>query len=256
MTSDAHERHDADLGRVILSWLQAGPKDGPPTLLLHGFASNAHVNWGATGWIDLLAKEGRCVIAPDHRGHGQSQKFYAAANYGPDIFAADAVALLDRLKIEKVDVIGYSMGARIAFWMAAKHVDRVDRVVFSGMGERMFGPRQNNEVIAEALEAEDDDEVTDPVALTFRRFAQRTGSDLEALAACIRPSRTRINESDSKHVVAPVLVAVGTEDEVAGDPDPLAEKLANATVYRAEGRDHMKAVGDAGIKRAVLDFLS
>ena len=43
---------------------------------------------------------------------------------------------------------------------------------------------------------------------------------------------------------------------MAGDPDPLAEKLANATVYRAEGRDHMKAVGDAGIKRAVLDFLS
>jgi len=46
--------------------------EGDPILLVHGFASNLAVNWRATGWIDLLKRDGRRVIAMDVRGHGES----------------------------------------------------------------------------------------------------------------------------------------------------------------------------------------
>ena len=248
-------RHEADLGGVRLSWLEAGSATSAPVLLLHGFASSAEVNWSLTGWIDRLVQTGRRAVAVDHRGHGMSQPFYDPADYGPDIFAADTVALLDYLKIEKADVIGYSMGARIALWLAAHHGSRVRRVAICGMGEHMFGGRGNNDSIARALEAEDPDDLTDGTARDFRRFALRTGSDLKALAACIRPSRTRITPSDARQVTVPTLIAVGTNDEVAGDPGPLAELIEGAKVFRAEGRDHMKATGAPEVKRAVIEFL-
>ena len=248
-------RHHADLGRVNLSWLEAGDPGGVPVLLLHGFASSAEVNWKLTGWIDLLARAGGRVIAVDHRGHGASQKFYDPADYGPDVFAADAVALLDHLGVEKADVIGYSMGARVTLWLAAHHADCVRCAVICGMGEHMFGGRGNNEVIAAGLEAERAETIENETARTFRRFAERTGSDLLALAACIRPSRTRLTPDDARAVSVPVLIAVGTADDVAGDPQPLADLIAGSEVFRAEGRDHMKATGAPEIKDAVLDFL-
>ena len=249
------QRHSAGLGRVETSWLEAGGPEGAPVLLLHGFASSADVNWRLTGWIDMLAGAGRRVVAPDHRGHGASQKFYAAPDYGPDIFAADAVALLDHLQIGKADVVGYSMGARVALWMAAHHANRVGRAVICGMGEHMFGGRGNNETIAEGLETDRPQGIQSDTARTFRRFAERTGSDLKALAACIRPSRTRLTPDDARAVSVPTLIAVGTDDEVAGDPQPLADLVPTAEVFRAAGRDHMKATGAPEIKRAVLEFL-
>ena len=48
--------------------------EGDPILLIHGFASNVRTNWQSTGWIDLLAKAGRQVIAIDNRGHGKERQ--------------------------------------------------------------------------------------------------------------------------------------------------------------------------------------
>ena len=268
MSQPIHQR-SADLPGLTMTYLEAGPADAgpagaepgdaPPVLLIHGFASTAAVNWRHTGWLAALADAGRRAIAIDNRGHGGSARFYDASDYGPDIFAADAVALLDRLGIERVDVVGYSMGARIALWLGHAHAARVRRIALCGMGERMFVPPPGggrSEAIAAALEADDPDTIEDGGARAFRVFAERTGSDLRALAACIRPSRTRITRETVESVGAPTLVAVGTEDDVAGDPRPLVEALPDARLYRAEGRDHMRAVGDRGIMRAVIGFLS
>ena len=69
--------------------------EGEPVLLVHGFASSAAVNWGSTGWIDLLKKAGRQVIALDNRGHGASEKLYDPALYDASTMAEDLRRLED-----------------------------------------------------------------------------------------------------------------------------------------------------------------
>ena len=106
--------------------------------------------------------------------------------------AEDARRLLDHLGIARANVIGYSMGARIAAFLALTHPDRVMRLVFGGLGINMVRGMAGTGPIAHALEAQSIDDVTNPAARTFRAFAEQTKSDLKALAACIRSSRAPI----------------------------------------------------------------
>jgi pimeloyl-ACP methyl ester carboxylesterase len=109
--------------------------------------------------------------------------------------------------------------------------------------------------IADAMEAPSLDELSDPTQRMFRAFADRTKSDRQALAACIRGSRQTVSEAGVGKIDAPTLVAVGTRDEVAGDCHKLAAMMPNAQALDIPGRDHNLAVGDKVYKAGVLDFL-
>jgi pimeloyl-ACP methyl ester carboxylesterase len=90
----------------------------------------------------------------------------------------------------------------------------------------------------------------------FRSFAEQTRSDLKALAACIRGSRQTLTREQVAAIRAPVLVAVGTKDTIAGSAQELAALLPSGVALDIPGRDHMLAVGDKVFKSAVLDFLA
>jgi len=239
---------------VDIAYLDEG--EGVPILLIHGFASNKQVNWVYPGWTDTLLKSGRRVIAIDNRGHGESSKFYDPAAYGAPVMAEDARRLLDHLEIETADVMGYSMGARISAFLALNHPGRVRRAVFGGLGYGMVTGVGDPEPIASALEAERLQDVSDRTGRAFRAFAEQTGSDRLALAACMRSSRQKITEDDVKRINVPALVAVGTKDDIAGSAQKLADLMPNAQVLDIPGRDHMVAVGDKVFKQGVLDFLA
>src|SRR5215208_3237134 len=91
---------------------------GEPILLIHGFASNARVNWVSTSWTRALLEAGRRVIALDNRGHGGSGKPHDPRAYGTPTMAEDARCLLDYRGVLRADVMGYSMGARITAFLA------------------------------------------------------------------------------------------------------------------------------------------
>lgn len=239
---------------VRISYLDEG--EGDPILLIHGFASNKHVNWKYPGWVDLLVKDGRRVIALDNRGHGESQKFYDPSAYGAPVMAEDARRLLDHLGIAQTDVMGYSMGARISAFLTLNHPKRVRRAVFSGLGYGMIAGVGDPEPIASALETDRIQDIVDRSGRAFRAFAEQTGSDRRALAACMRSSRQKISEEDVSRIERPVLVAVGTEDEIAGSPQKLAALIPHSDVLEIPGRDHMVAVGDKVHKQGVLAFLN
>src|SRR5215211_6859454 len=101
---------------VRLAYIDVPPESGSgdPVLLVHGFASNHAVNWVNTLWVTTLTRAGYRVIALDNRGHGQSQKLYRPEDYDSSVMAGDLRRLLDHLGLERADLIGYSMGARIA----------------------------------------------------------------------------------------------------------------------------------------------
>ena len=229
---------------------------GDPVLLIHGFASNSTVNWRNTNWMRTLNNAGFRVIAVDNRGHGQSEKLYDPELYSARIMAEDTRRLLDHLGLERADVIGFSMGARIAAFLTINHPARVRSVTFGGMGINLVHGVGGSEEIAAALEAESGEDVDDDYIRSFRVFAEQTNSDLGALAACIRSSREKILPEALAAIRCPVLIAVGGEDDVAGSPEELAAIIPGAEVLHIPGRDHMKSVGDLVHKKGVMDFLS
>ncbi len=176
----------------------------------------------------FLAGHGFRAIALDNRGHGASDKFYDPESYTGAAMAEDALRLLDHLEIAKADVIGYSMGARIAAVLALAHPERVRGVVFGGLGANMIHGVGDPRPIAAALLADDVSNVTDPHARAFRVFADQTESDRRALAACIMATRDRIPAQELGLLKVPVLVAVGTEDALAGPARPLADAIPGA----------------------------
>jgi pimeloyl-ACP methyl ester carboxylesterase len=230
--------------------------EGEPILLVHGFASSMEVNWIGTGWVQALTRAGRRVIAFDNRGHGKSGKVYDPGFYTVPAMAADARRLLDHLGIERADVMGYSMGARIAAFLAMAHPDRVRSAIFGGLGLNMIRPMAGTGPIAAALEAPHIDDVVSATARTFRAFAEQTRSDLKALASCIRGARDPIRPEALAQLHCPVLVAVGSEDVIGGSAVDLAAVIPGAEALVIEGRDHMKAVGDRQYKDGVLAFLA
>ena len=231
------------------------PGTGALVILVHGFASNCNVNWVDTGWVRHLTGAGYRAVALDNRGHGRSEKLHDPAHYGAPIMARDVLRLIDHLGVERADVLGYSMGARIAAFLALAAPSRVRSLVFGGLGANMVRGMAGTGPIAHALEAESIDDVTNATARTFRAFAEQTGSDLKALAACIRSSRDPLSVEDVGRLACPVLVAVGTEDVIGGSAQGLADLIPGAQALPLEGRDHMKAVGDAEFKRGVTAFL-
>jgi pimeloyl-ACP methyl ester carboxylesterase len=241
-------------GAVEIAYLDEG--QGEPIVLVHGFASSKEVNWVQPGWFVTLKGAGRRVIALDNRGHGASSKLTDPADYHTTKMAGDVRTLLDHLGLPRADIMGYSMGARIAAFLALEHPDRVRKIVLGGLGIHLIDGVGLPESIAEALEAPSLADVTDPQGRMFRAFADQTKSDRRALAACIRGTRQVLSRAQAASIHAPTLIAVGTKDPIAGSAEELAAAMPNARALPIPGRDHMLAVGDKTFKAGVLAFLA
>lgn len=227
---------------------------GDPVVLVHGFASRASHNWELTGWYKALAPQYR-VIAMDCRGHGDSAKPRSRAEYSGTIMEDDVIRLLDRLGIARTLLMGYSMGARIAMGLLAHHPERLRAVVLGGIGAGMgVADPARRITIVKALLAYDKSEIKTQQARLFRDFAEANKNDLQALAACMAADREPVSAKDFSANRVPVLIAVGTKDDLAEKPAQLASMIPGATLVLLEGRDHLNAPGDKRYKEAVLEF--
>ena len=221
------------------------PGDSVPVLLLHGFGTSFDMNWRAAGWPRVLDTAGRRVIGPDLRGHGASDKPTDSGLYLPEHFVADLLAMLDELGLESVDVVGYSMGSRLAWELALTAPGRVRRLVLGG-----FGPA---DALA-GLGAADPGEGDSPFDHVYRTVAALPGNDAAALAACARGQATRPFQEEPRPEGIPVLLVSGAKDTVAEGAAELAERCGGSHV-EIPGRDHANAVSSRVFKQAVVDFL-
>ena len=241
-------------GAVEIAYLDEG--EGPPIVLVHGFASTKEVNWVYPTWVSLLRQSGRRVVALDHRGHGASTKLYDPEDYHIGTMMGDVRALLDHLEIARADVMGYSLGSRITALLALHAPERVRSAVLGGLGMTLVAGGGPGETVARALEAESPAEITDRMGKMFRAFADQTRSDRRALAACLRGSRRLMARDEAAQIRVPLLIAVGTRDAIAGSAHELANIIPGSQVLDIPGRDHMRAVGDKVYKQGVVEFLS
>jgi pimeloyl-ACP methyl ester carboxylesterase len=239
---------------VDIAYLDEG--EGEPIVLVHGFASSKDVNWVYPTWVSHLRQAGRRVIALDNRGHGESSKLYDPEDYHIGTMAADVRALMDHLGIARADIMGYSLGGRITAYLARHHADRLHRAILGGIGLGLIEGGGPDENVAKALEADSLEAVTHPMGRTFRAFADQTRSDRRALAACLRGSRRLMTREEVAGISVPVLIAVGTTDDIAGSASGLAAIIKESQVLDIPRRDHMRAVGDKVYKDGVLAFLA
>jgi pimeloyl-ACP methyl ester carboxylesterase len=233
---------------------------GPAVMLLHGFGSNTEVNWVRTGVLDALAEAGHTVVAYDARGHGLSDAPHEESAYAGSAMVDDATGLIEHLGLGELAVVGYSMGAQVAVRLAARH-PAVRRAVLGGAGSRLLAPQPGErpypaDAIAAALEADDPASITDPVARSYRAFADATGADRLALAAL---QRARAADDRTGALLArlevPVLVVVGERDTLVGDPGALVGALPRARLEVVPG-DHLSAVASPAFATAVVRFLA
>lgn len=231
--------------------------DGPPIVLVHGFASNRLTNWISPGWVRTLTNAGRRVIALDCRGHGRSDKPHSREAYDEGIMAADVRHLLDHLGLEQADYMGYSMGAFIGLRALADFPKRLDRVILAGIGTNyLANGAAQAEAIAAGLLAPSLSDVTEAIPRQFRIFAEKSGNDLKALAACMLRPRMTVPAETLGRTVNRVLLITGEHDTISGPTAPLGAQIAGVVETIVPKRDHMTAVGDPAFKHAVLDFLA
>ena len=113
------------VGDVSLSVATAGPKDGSPVVLLHGFPESWYC-WRHQ--IPALVEQGYRAIVPDLRGYGGSDKPAGVKHYGIDSLADDVAGLLDAFDIGSAPVVGHDWGGAITWHFGHRHPDRATRL--------------------------------------------------------------------------------------------------------------------------------
>lgn len=222
----------------------------PPVLLVHGFASDSRVTWEGTGWVQALRDAGRSAITLDLRGHGDSDKPTDADSYAPERLGADLLAVLDSAGVDRVDLVGYSMGNRVISGMTELAPERARRVVIGGAGPReLFADWDLDDARGVLLR---DEHSHDPLIEQVLRPAVAAGADRQALLACIEgvAGAPLLIPGD-----IPTLFVAGERDPVPAGVQELALEWGSDLVT-IPGRDHVSTLTSRAFKDAAIAFLS
>jgi len=267
-TGDAQPMAILTVNGVALAYEEAG--DGPALVLLHAGIVDHRM------WADVLpdlARDFR-VIAPDLRGYGDTP-----LPDGPFVYAADVVALLDALGIEKAHIVGVSMSGSVAIDLALAHPDRVDRLVIVGAGISGwdYSPEMDaaNAVESAALEAGDLDEASWVNVRTWLDGPTRSAGDVdpELRRRVFEMQRRAFDWENDKaeggwlvadrrgrmgEITAPTLVMVGDLDQrdMVEIAPVIAEAIPGATLHVLRGVAHLPPMEDpAGFLAPLREFL-
>ncbi|MGY4920289.1 alpha/beta fold hydrolase [Streptomyces sp. 900116325] len=116
------DHHSVDVGGVRLAYQVSGPPKAPPLILLHALGEDA-ADWDVVA--PVFAHSWR-VYALDLRGHGRSDW---PGDYSLQLMRDDVLGFLDALALDRVDLMGHSMGGIVAYLFAEEYPQRVDRLV-------------------------------------------------------------------------------------------------------------------------------
>jgi pimeloyl-ACP methyl ester carboxylesterase len=243
---------------IELAYQEFGPaSQQPPVLLHHGFSTDGASNWVRPGVVDALVARGRQVLVLDARGHGASGKPHDVASYGEDRMAHDVSRLLDLLDVDRVDLVGYSMGGIVALIVAAND-SRVRRLVTGGIGASAAesGGLDHSVVpgreLSEGLLTDDPATITDLQVMAFRSFADASGADRRALAAQAQASHRK--PIGLERITVPALVLAGQDDALATRPEVLAAALSDAR-WKVLAGDHLTVVRNPDFAESIVSFV-
>lgn len=239
-----------------------------PILLIHGFSSSSKLNWEDTGWIAALLDAGRQVITVDLPGHGRSGAPEDMDSYSPSRIRADllqvafdagARPLEPGNPSSGLDVIGYSLGSRLAWEFGATQPELVHKLVLGG--PNMADPLADFDLIAAQHYLADGTPIADESTAGLLRMAQALPSNnIFALLSLIEAIKTEPYDPSEAVPHMPMLLIAGEIDERAASMPQLAELAAKAGSTAEQlvlpGRNHTNAVTSRAFKQAAIQFLA
>ena len=273
MTDDKPEiGASVDAGGVQTNYLEAG--SGQPVVLIHGSGPGvtAYANWRLV--IPALSDRFR-VLAPDMAGFGFSER-PEKADYGVDLWTEQVAAFLDALDIPQAHVVGNSFGGAIALRLAARHPDKVAKLVLMGsMGidfgiteglERVWGYEPSFENMRKVLDvfAHNRALVPDELAEVRYRASMQPGFQ-ESFAAMFPAPRQRwvdamrTADDDIRALSHQTLIVHGREDAVIPVDNSLRlmQLVDNADLHVFAHCGHWVQIErSADFNRLVADFLA
>ncbi|MPY09399.1 alpha/beta fold hydrolase [Arthrobacter bussei] len=236
----------------------------PPVVLLHGFGSSSQRNWVDTGWVRVLNDAGRSAIMIDLPAHGDSAAPGDAGAYAPSRMRADILqALFDEriLPLEPdsatsgVDVIGYSLGSRLAWELGATQPEMIRRMVLGGPGTA--DPLADFDLPGAERSLAGGPPSADPTTADLLRMAHAVPHhDLPSLLAMVSAIKTEPFTPDSAVPRMPVLLVAGDQDDYAAGIADLERWAPDARTVRVAGRNHTSTITARQFKDAAVDFLS
>jgi len=236
-----------------------GDPGGEPVLLLHGFAG-CRANW--EGLARELAEEGFHAVAVDLPGHGETSSPPDAERYRIERVAADLAALMDRLGLGRIHLLGYSMGGRAALTFASLYSNRLESLVLESSSpglateEERRQRRKADEELADRIEARGMEWFVEywsglPLFATMRRLdrgvlerirEQRLRLNPSGLANSLRGMGTGSQPSwweSLPRLNLPVLLIAGEEDEkYAAIAERMRRVLPSARMEIVPGAGH------------------
>lgn len=226
--------------------------EGRQVLLLHGLYSSAEMNWIRFGHAEKLAQAGFEAIMPDLRAHGDSDKPQDAAAYPPGVLSKDAAALVEGLKLDDYDLVGFSLGSRTA---ARAVIDglRPRRLVLSGMGLKgLSGWNDRAAFFIDAIDRFDEIKHGDPAfyAVSFMKTMKVDRKAARLLLQAVDDT----SADELAAITMPTMVLCGDKDDDNGSAKELADVLPNANYVEIPGT-HMSSVAEGALGDALVRFL-
>lgn len=224
-------------------------------LLVHGFSASARL-WMRSGWTKALERGGRNWIAPDLRGHGQSERFPTPAAYHTTELVSDLVRVLDAAEVAQADLVGYSLGGELALEFAVAHPERARRLVVGGIGRRRPLDPADTMTLYEAVVRGSTTGVDTAARRMWATASCGADADPVVLAAFLAGIGASGQVQGAEVLGHPVLLFAGTEDPVASGAEELAARLSGAELIRLPGHDHTTAVSDPTAINAGIAWLT
>ena len=238
-----------------------------PVLLIHGFSSSSKLNWEDTGWLSALLAAGRRVITVDLPGHGRSGAPEDMDSYSPSRIRADLLQIAFDAGVRPVregdpssglDLIGYSLGSRLAWEFGATQPEIVHRIVLGG--PNMADPLAEFDLVAAQRYLADGTPIADESTAGLLKMAQALPSNnIFALLSLVEAIKGEPYDPAEAVPHMPMLLVAGENDERAASMPRLA-KLAATSGSMAEelvlpGRNHTSAITSRAFKQAAVAFL-
>jgi pimeloyl-ACP methyl ester carboxylesterase len=238
-----------------------------PVLLLHGFSSSSKLNWEDTGWLGALQEAGRRVITVDLPGHGRSGAPEDMDSYSPSRIRADLLQIVfdagvrplrDGDPSSGLDVIGYSLGSRLAWEFGATQHELVHRLVLGG--PNVADPLADFDLIAAQRYLADGTPIADESTAGLLKMAMLLPSNnVFALLSLIEAIKTEPYDPAEAVPHMPMLLVAGEKDDRAATMPELAA-LGAKTGGMVEqlvlpGRNHTNAITSRAFKQGAISFL-